>query len=121
MHKSNLTVNVGCACVILCTPVALFLDLPVFTLRLHSQYYTGAEDRQKTGKVWEHSSHEWTWGGHGCDLDVGCGGKGPLCQNNGQNHCSSALPRFRAPDFSMMETTHLDQYETRFQVYYVYI
>ena len=30
----------------------------------------GAEDRQKTGKAWEHSSHEWTQGG--------LGGEGPI-------------------------------------------
>ena len=24
----------------------------------------GAEDQRKTGKAWEHSSHEWMQGGH---------------------------------------------------------
>ena len=32
----------------------------------------GAKDRRKTGKAWEHSSHEWTQGGRKVDV----GGEG---------------------------------------------
>ena len=35
-------------------------------------------------------------------------GEGPNCQNNAQDHPSSALPCFLTPDLSMKETTRLD-------------
>ena len=66
-----------CVCVCVCVRVHKSLP-PLLSLLprppsfLPSIYVhnndTGAEDRRKKGKAWEHSSHEWTRGG--------CGGGG---------------------------------------------
>ena len=50
----------------------------------------------------------------GREVDVG--GEGSNCQNHAQDPPFECSTVFQTPDLSVMETTHLDQQETRFQV-----
>ena len=82
--------------------VALVPGLPRFDLPLAftTIHKIGRSTKIKMGKAWEHLSRERR------HVDVGV--RGPTAKAMHRTIRSSALPRFWAPDLSVIETTRLD-------------